>query len=393
VAPEADSGKPIGRSKIFIVGSYPKSRRVLRLLASFAAVALLAMFVPGCSGNFQFSSQTSSPPAGSDLFLVASLSGDVAGYASDSGQLTPIAGSSVSFASILDSFAADPGGTIAVGISRAALMPDTLQTASIGSGGQLTLQGSTTTFMFASGLAISSLGVIAVSAPDGPTVQLFTVQDGQIVAGASSAAGVSAQDLAFSPSGNFLYVGDGGKGIISVLGVSSASSLQLLGTAQMPVAAGETTPHLDRLRLDSAGDKIAAITEDGRIFVATVNPVTGLISNVAEAHATGAVSLGALAFDQAGTTLYTADFNSGGIYEFSLAGSSPQPIAGSPVATPVGPVDMVSDSSGDFVYVAFHSSSVSTYSRNAQTGALAATGQSVPTVEALPFRIVRVPAH
>lgn len=358
-----------------------------------ALALFLALLLPGCSGNFGFFSQTSPPPAGSDLFLVADLSGDVAGYSSASGQLISIAGSSVTFPSILDGFATDPGGTIAVGLSRAALVPDTLQAASIGAGGQFTLQGSTNTFMNSTGLAISSLGVIAVSAPTGPTVQLFTVQDGQFVAGTSAAAGTFAQDLAFSPSGSFLYVADGGTGIISVLGVSSASSLELLGTAQMPVAAGETTPHLQHVRLDSAGDKIAAITQDGRVFVAAVNTVTGLISNAAEAHATGAVNLEALAFDPAGTNLYTADFNIGGIYEFSLAGGSPQPLSGSPVATPAGPVDMVSDSNGDFVYVVFHSSTVSTYSRDPQSGALTATGQSVPTPGELGFRIVRVPAH
>jgi len=370
-----------------------KRQSALRLVGHFAVAALLAMFVPGCSGNFQFSSQTPPPTPGSDLFLVANLSGDVAGYSSASGQLIPIAGSAVSFASILDGFAADPGGTIAVGISRTALAPSTLQAASIGAGGQFTIEGGTTTFTNATGIAISSQGIIAVSAPNGPTVQLFIVQDGQFVAGASAVAGVFAQDMAFSSNGSFLYVGDGGTGIISVLGVSSSSSLELVGTAQMPVALGELTPHLVRVRLDSAGDKIAAITQDGRVFVATVNPATGLISNAAEAHATGAVNLEALAFDQSGVTLYSADLNNGGIYEFSLAGGSPQPLAGSPVATPVGPVDMVSDSIGNFVYVVFHSSEVSTYSRNPQSGALVATGQSVPSGGELGFRIVRVPAH
>jgi DNA-binding beta-propeller fold protein YncE len=269
-----------------------------------------------------------------------------------------------------------------------------LQAASIGAGGKLTLQTASTSVVSAARVDVSSQGMIAVSDSIDALVKLFTLQNGQFVAGASAAAGPLPQDLTFSADGKFLYVGDNANGTIAVFSVSSANALQLVQTAQLPVTAGEFSANLVRLRLSAAGNKIAATTFDGKIFVADVNATSRMISNAVEVHVPSNANLEEVTFDPSGQNLYALDQDNGGLYEFSLAGGAPQQLAGSPIATPLGPSGMAINSAGDRVYVASGAlSGVVTYTRDKTSGMLSSTGEIVGSGGLLAGRIVRVALH
>jgi DNA-binding beta-propeller fold protein YncE len=334
-------------------------------------------------------------PAGtSDLFLVSNLSGDVAGFADTSGRLAPVSGSAVRFAFPLVAFAADAKGNLLAGISGSPLGGASLQAATIGPGGKLTANMATTSVVTAESVAVSTQGVIAVTDTTDAAVKLFTLQNGQFVAGASASTGPLPQDATFSADGKFLYVADNANGTISVFSVSSATSLQLAQTAQMPVAPGEFSPSLVRVRLSAAENKIAASTPDGRIFVADLNGSTHLIANATEIHVAANANLEEIGFDPNGQSLYALDQDNGGIYEFSLAGGTPQPLTGSPLPTPPGISGMAVNSAGNRVYVVVGSlSTVVTFARDVQTGALSSTNESVASGGLLAGRIVRVAGH
>jgi WD40 repeat protein len=357
-----------------------------KLLIAAAAALLLS-----ACGNPTTQPPVIPPPGSGDLFLVENLSGDVAGFTEVSGQLRPIADSAARFASPLFAFAADASGTLIAALSGSTLNVGSLQEASIGAGGRLTLQTATTSVVGVARVDVSIAGVIAVTDKNDALVKLFTLQNGQFLAGASASAGSEPDDVAFSADGKFLYVADRHDGTISVFSVSSAASLQLLQTAQMPAAAGEFSANLVRLRLAAAGNKIAATTFDGRIFVADVNSASRMISHAVEVHVAGNANLEEVVFDPTGQNLYALDQDNGALYEFSLSGGALQQLAGSPLSTPLGPSGMALNSAGDRVYVVIGPlSSVVTYTRNTQTGTLSSTDQITSSGGFLAGRILRL---
>ena len=364
----------------------------MRISAQLFTTVLVAWLLPACGSQAQSPVQAPPPALGSELFLVAELSGEVVGFSESAGQLVSIPGSFITFPSILTGFAADPSGTMAVGFSGSPLLIETLEGASIGAEGVLIQQTGTSMLRNAIDIDVSQQGIIAISTPPSGSVQFFNLQDGQFIAGASVLVGLAPQPIAFSPNGQFLYVGDNASGIISVLSVASASSVQLAGSAQMPFLAGERNPELVRMRVNAAGNMIVTTTFDGRLYLASMNPATGMISEAVEAHTAANANLESVVFDPTSTNVYAADLDNGGIYEFSLTGGSVQPLAGSPLATAPGIADMVSNSAGDRIYVASRTAGIATYSRDLQSGALRALGQSGIN-GALAFRIVRVPIH
>jgi DNA-binding beta-propeller fold protein YncE len=358
----------------------------LLIAATFAVLLLSA-----CGSPVTQPPVISPPPVSGDLFLVENLSGDVAGFTELSGQLTPLANSAARFAFPLFAFGADPNGTLVAALSGSTLNIGSLQAASIGAGGKLTVQTATTSVVSAARVHVSVQGVIAVSDANDALVRLFTVQNGQFVPGASASAGPQPDDVEFSGDGKFLYVADRSVGSISVFSVSSAAALQLIQTAQLPVATGEFNPALVRLRLSAAGNKIAATTFDGKIFVADVEATSHKISNAVEIHVAANANLEEVIFDPSGQNLYAVDQDNGGLYEFSLAGGAPQQLAGSPLATPLGPSGMATNSAGDRVYVVSAAlSGVVTYTRDRTSGMLSSTGEIVGSGGLLAGRIVRV---
>jgi len=368
----------------------PWISRVATLAAT--CVALLAM---ACSGGNP--SGGPPPPLAKDWFFVDSLSGTVSGFTNASGRLEPLPGSSINFAmtppTLLTSFAVGPTGMFLAGITVNSSSGSTLQIANIASGGAISLTQMTASVNSPLGLAISSQGVIAVS--DGLSIQFLTVQNNSLVAGPAMQTSAGPEDLAFRADGKVLYALNVGSGI-SVFSVGPDLSLQLIQNLTLPLAAGQLGGGVVRIRLSAAGNKIAASTLDGWLYVGDVNATDGMVSGITETQVHSNANLEEVVLDPNGQNIYTADQDNGGIYEFSTAGGTLTPLAGSPIATLPGVTGLETDSSAAHIYAAgpgFPQSQIVTYTRDLSTGNLSATGESVSTGGFLLGRIVRVAPH
>jgi len=161
--------------------------------------------------------------------------------------------------------------------------PATLEIANIASGGAISVTPLTAPVANAYRMAIASQGVIAIS--DGfSTIQFFTLQNNALLAGLAVQTSVSPQDMAFRADGNVLYALNAG-GAIAVFSVAPDLSLQLIQDAPLPLAPGQLGGNAVRIRLNAAGNKIAATTLDGWVYVGDVNGTDGTVSGITEAQA------------------------------------------------------------------------------------------------------------
>lgn len=362
------------------------------------AAILMAVFAVACGGGYGTTNPPPPPGNANELFLVDNFSGDVTAFSAASGQLAPVSGGSAMFPMNLIRFAAEPSGMFLAGVTSTAQLATTLQIANIGTGGTLTLAPLTTAVPTIGGLAISSQGVLAVLDGANSSVQLMQLQSNLLFQGASAATGPIPQDAAFSGDGSRLYVGNNGDGTISVLAVSQQGAmLQSMQTAHLPIAAGEFTPAIVRVALSPSGNKFAATTFDGRLFVASVSTMDGSLSGFTETKLATNANLEEVVFDPSGQNVYTADQDSGGIFGFAVSGGSVTAVQGSPFSTgplPGGPTGMAFNSAGDRLYVVIGAqSAVLTYSRDTASGKLTPTGYEVSSGGLLAGRIMRVQAH
>lgn len=269
----------------------------------------------------------------------------------------------------------------------------TLQIANIASGGAISLTQMTASVTNPLGLAISSQGVIAVS--DGLSIQFFTIQNNSLVPSPSVQTSVGPEQLAFRADGKVLYALNAGSAI-SVFSVAPDLSLQLIENLTLPLAAGQLGGGVVRIRLNTAGNRIAASTLDGWLYVGDVNATDGTISGITENLVHANANLEEVVLDPAGQNVYTADQDNGGIYEFSTTGGNLTALAGSPIATLPGVTGLETDSNGAHLYAAgpgFPQSQIVTFSRNLSTGELTSRGESVSFAGFLTGRLVRVSAH
>ena len=357
-------------------------------------VTLLAAFsIIACSsGGGSFVNPP--PPTSNEWFFVDNFSGHISGFTASSGRLAPIPGSSALFQIGLTTFAVDPGGKFLAVISITPPNVSTLQIGNIASGGGISPQPLTTTVSNLGGMAISSRGVIAVTDPIHSTVQLYLLQNNLFFIGGAAATGAAPQDMVFSADGNTLYVGNDGDGTVSVFSVTNTAAPQLLQTAKLFVPPGGSGVPIVRVCLSPSGNKLAATTLDGVLYVADVNPADRTLSNIQQIQVANSANLQTVIFDPTGQYIYTADQDNGGIYGFSMAGASVTPLAGSPFPTPTFPTGMAIDSAGSHVYVVIGpASQILTFNRDKSTGKLTSTGDSANTGGFLAGRIVRVPAH
>jgi DNA-binding beta-propeller fold protein YncE len=385
--PERNSGVP------------PKHTRKPKLV--ILAATWLAIFAVACGGGGS-STTNPTPPTASQWFFVESFSGQVEGFSAASGHLEPISGSSVSFVpaspspplTLLTSFAVAPTGMFLAVTASTAQGPATLEIANIASRGAISVTPLTAPVANAYRMAITSQGVIAIS--DGfSTIQFFTLQNNALLAGPAVQTGVSPQDLAFRADGKVLYALNAGSAIAVFL-VAPDLSLQLIQDVPLPLAPGQLGGNAVRIRLNAAGNKIAATTLDGWVYAGDVNGTDGTVSGITEAQAAPNANLQEVVLDPTGQNVYTDDQDNGGIYEFSTAGGALTALPGSPVATPLGSMGMETDSTGTRLYLGtlgFPSSQIVTFSRDLSSGKLSATGDSAGTTALFPSRIVRVPAH
>ena len=374
------------------------SKYSLRSRLWMLAPVFLAALTAACAGG---GSGINPPPPGgaSEWFFVDSFAGQVGGFTAASGQLGPLPGSSLNFNTnsslSLFSIAVDPKGMFVAGIKLDSPTMGTLQIADIASGGAISLTQLTASVANPVGVAISPQGAIAVS--DGiSAIEFFTVQNHALLAGPTQPTSVSPADLAFRADGKVLFALNAASAI-SVFSVAPDLSLQLVQNATLPLAPGQFQGGVVRFRLNAAGNKIAATTLDGWLYVGEVSATDGTISGITEIQVAPNANLQEVVLDPSGQSVYASDQDNGGIYEVSTTGGSLKALTGSPLPTLPGPTGMECNSAGDRVYVvngaAFPQGQIVTFSRELATGKLMATGDSVSAGEIFASRIVRVPSH
>jgi DNA-binding beta-propeller fold protein YncE len=333
------------------------------------------------------------PTAATEWFFVDNFSGDFSGFSAQNGKLAPIIGGSVQFQFPVVRGAADPKGTVLAVLT--ALNPNTLgfQTADIEAGGAVSLTKITDAFNNPSVIAISPEGPIAIADTNNHTVQLLTIQGDLLFSSDLFQTGPLPQDLVFSPDGKFLFVANNADNTISIFSIGIVG-LNLLHTVTLPEQPTDSSSGLVRVRLSDEGNKLAASTFDGRLYVADVSTTDGSLSKVQEIEVANGANLEEVALDANGQTVYTADQDNGGIFGYSLSGTVATPLPGSPYATSASPTGMVVNGAGDRLYVVIGPAGlILTFTRDKATGRLTATNDVVSTGGFLADKIVRVPAH
>lgn len=360
------------------------------------AALCLAVCAMACAGG---GSGIHPPPGGaSEWFFVHSLTGQVNGFSAASGRLELLPGSSLNFSLSSVSFATiavDPKGTfVACILVNPQAGTTTLEIANIASGGAISLTPMSATLTNPVAMAISAQGAIAVS--NGISIQFFTIQNNTLVAGPMQQNSASPEQLAFRPDGKVLYGLNAGNSI-SAFSVAPDLSLQLIQNLTPPLASGQLGGGLVRIRVSASGNKIAASTLDGWLYVADLNAADGTLSGITEVQVAPNANLQEVVLDPMGQSVYVNDQDNGGIYEFSSTGGTLKALTGSPIATLPGPMGMEVSSAGDRLYAVFGAgfpqAQIVTYAREASSGKLAATGDSISAGQIFSLGIERVAAH
>jgi 6-phosphogluconolactonase (cycloisomerase 2 family) len=378
----------VGLEECFLRGKYGSITARIR----FLAVLIVAAAVTGCSGG---GSPVSPPPQGApDFFFVGNLSQTIAGFDEQSGHLAVIPGSGTEIPFPPSSLAADPQGQFLGVVEIQDINTRQLQLVAIQAGG--TLQpGAHVSVPGAVALAFSGNSLLAVVDQNDEQVEVFSIQNGTPTLASSAPAGPLPVDVLFSADGKKLYVANKFGDSISVYSVTANGTVQPVQTLQLPLAPGQIIAPVVRLRLNPSGDRLAATTGMGQLYVSQVSPTDGTLSGTQETIVANGANLEEVIFDPSGRNIYTGDQDNGGLYEFAVAADGgTAPLSGSPVPAMPLLTGMVMNSAGDRLYVVNGANSeIVTYLRDSTSGKLTATAEVVSSGGFLPGRIVRVAAH
>jgi 6-phosphogluconolactonase len=191
-------------------------------------------------------------------------------------------------------------------------------------------------------------------------VSLFLIQPyGQLLEqGSRTPAGTSPTLLVMDSAGKYLYVANSGSQNISVFSIGSTGSLTQVGN---PFQVGISPLNMKIAPAGNflyvTGASLQAATP-GYIEVLSINPSAASPLTLVAITQPGSSPYG-LEISPNGSNLYTANFGDNTISEFTIGSNGLlTPIPGSPVGeTYTGPVSLLVDPSGKYLYVANQQSS------------------------------------
>ena len=197
---------------------------------------------------------------------------------------------------------------------------------------------------------------------------------------ATGGAGPRPQLVTFEPSGRFAYVANYGAGTVSAYTINATTGA-LTAIAGSPFAAG-TSPWI--VTVDPTG-KFAYVANTGSSNVSayTINAATGALTAIAGGPFAAGPGADVVTVDPSGKFAYVPNQSSTSIsaYTINAATGALATILGSPFAAHTNPAIVTVDPSGKFAYAANQSSNdISAYTISASTGALATIlGSPFPT--------------
>jgi hypothetical protein len=224
-------------------------------------LALLALACRGGGGSLM-----GPPPPAGEFFYVENFSQFVGGFSVQSGHLAAIAGSGTRLPFPPLALAADPKGQFLGLMELQNLATPEVQLLAIQPAGTLLL-GAQVPMAGAAKLAFSGNRLLAVIDQNAEQVEVFAIQNGNLTMVSSAPTGALPADVLFNRNNRTLYVANRFGGSISVYSVSSGGAIQPLETLSWPLARGQGMAPVERLGLNSAGDKLAAVTGIGQLYV------------------------------------------------------------------------------------------------------------------------------
>ncbi len=285
-------------------------------------------------------------PAGKFVYVANRLSGDISAFSinSSTGALSPIDGSPFPVEAGVVGIAIDPAGTYLYAVSASSA---NLWEFSIDNVGAL------------HNLASSPL----------------------IIDAAVTGSGA----LTIDPSGNYLYVTSDSPSATNIY----AFTLEPATGAANPIAGAVYPIDLfsSSITTDPAGKLVIAVsngssTSFGLIAVFTLDSATGKLSAAGAPSHTGS-DPSSVTLDPSGKFVYVANTADATISAFTLDSTSGalSPVSGSPFPSGGqgsinGPLGIVADAAGKYIYVCNASNDISVFTFNSQTGALTALAGS-----------------
>lgn len=341
----------------------------------------------------------------SSRFLYAAIptSNTIVAYREDpnSGVLTQLSGSPISAGSAIEALAMHPSGKFLYAANSESNNISLFTVSSIGGLTEVTPRtnaGTSPTL-----LAIDQAGKFLYAANSGSNdISAFSIgSDGSLTpilqcltptnCTPSARTGLTAMNIALTPSGNFLYVtgevtlgGGTSTGLIEAFPVTQGS----LGT---PVAG---SPFLTGniplgLAIDSTGSHLyTANKQDNSISPFTINS-DGSLTAIGTAIGQTFIGPVSLLIDKSGKYLYVANQGSSNIGAYGIGSDgSLTLLTGSPFTTGSQPNVLALDSSGKYFYVGYNSA-LQAYSLSTSSGSL--TSITTYSVSATPTSMVITP--
>jgi len=337
----------------------------------------------------------------SSRFLYAAIpsgagGGQIVAYREDpnAGVLNQLVGSPISAGSAVESLAIHPSGKYLYAansgsnnislytISSAGALTEVTPRTNAGTSPTLLVMDASGSFLYAANSGSFDISVFSINASNGA---LTVVEQ---TGGASAPIGLSAINMALTPSGNALYVtGQGQQGWIEafpvsqgVLGVPVAGSPFLAGNNPYGLAIDSTGTHL--YTANKQDNSISEFTINGN---GSLSAVSG--SPIGEAYTAPVCLL----IDKSGKYMYVANQGSANVAAYSIGSDGGLTLlTGSPFSAGSQPSFIAADSSGNYVFVGNQSSSaIQSFSLTTNSGALTAVGTYA--VSATPTSIVITP--
>ncbi len=257
--------------------------------------------------------------------------------------------------------------------------PNPSQTCSVQNGAGTVAKVNITTVL----VSCTQAGRVAfVANQSSNTILAYTiVASGPLVPAATpviTASGTGPAAMAIDPSGNYLLVANSGSSTLSVYSINVNTALltplTTASTGSQPIAVAIDPTNTYVYVANSGGNSISAYT---------INNNTGTPTALAKSPFLNLVlAPSALAFDLGGDNLYVTEASSGDVKVLSIdpATGNLSANAGAGAATGADPVSIVTNATRTNAFVAAHTgNSLSSFTINSSTGALTASGSSLPT--------------
>ncbi len=291
--------------------------RSTRAKLAMLTAELLALLALACTGGGGISIGPPPPQPAGEFLYVANLSQFVSGFRVQSGHLAVIPGSGTMLPFPPINFAADPKGQFLGVVEFQNTNTPAVQLLAIQPGGTLAA-GAQVPITGAFALAFSGNNLLAVIDQNDEQVEVFAIQNGTLTLVSSAPTGPLPADALFSADDRTLYVANSFGDSISVYSVSASGTMQSLQMLSLPFAAGQIIAPAERLRLNPAGDKLAAVTAIGQLYVSQVSAIDGTLSATTETIVSDGANLQEVIFDPSGRNIYTGDTDNGGLFGSSM---------------------------------------------------------------------------